>query len=69
MGWMYVCIKYSTRSSSSDRVPPLAKEITKPPNDIKIGSFRQNPNLSCGYGIYICHFIWGLLFCLDIVIL
>ena len=42
---------YSTRSSSSDMVPPLAKKITKPPNDNKIGSFRQNPNLSCGYGI------------------
>ena len=24
---------YSTRSSKSDRVPPLAKNITKPPND------------------------------------
>ena len=33
----------------SDRFLPLAKKITKPPNDIRIGSFRQNPNLSCGY--------------------
>ena len=42
---------YSTRSSSSDSGPPLTWKITKPPYDNKIGSTRQNPNLSCGYWI------------------